>query len=144
MRRLTRWIVTSWPLPLLQHPFEVFLGGLCVLSGLPLVLATQPDPASLTATLPWWIVKAWGIELTLGGALIVLGVIWPRMRYAERAGLTLLAPAAGLYALAIFVNVGRSGLVAASIVLAFALACLLRLAVVVEVRRVIHREVEQS
>jgi hypothetical protein len=134
--RLARTLAQRLPLPILLHPFDIFLGGLCVLSGVPLLLAYTPQPDSLEALLPTWLVFTWGAELVIGGAALVAGVVW-EWRTLQRFGLVLLGPAAIVYAIAIMLTAGRSGLVAAAIVLAFGLACLIKLITLSVVRAAI-------
>jgi hypothetical protein len=142
-RRLLEWLVNRVPNRLLLNPFEMFLGILCVLSGLPILAGVTPKPGSLDALLPSPVVYGWSVLLVIGGVLVVAGVGRARWQSAELGGLTLLANAAIVYALAITVVLGTAGLVAAAIVAAFGLACIARIAVIVNYRRVVRREAEQ-
>jgi hypothetical protein len=135
--------VQRLPLPILLYPFDIFLGGLCVLSGIPLLLAYTPQPDSLEALLPTWLVFAWGAELVVGGGTLVVGTV-REWRTLQRFGLVLLGPAAIVYAIAIVFTAGRSGLVAAAIVLAFGLACLIKLVTLSVVRTAILERASEA
>ena len=53
-----------------RHPHQVFLAGLCTLTGLPVVVGgAQPD--SLTSAMPHTLVWLWAASLTAGGAIVV-------------------------------------------------------------------------
>lgn len=136
-RRFAHWIVFHWPEPIVFNPFELFLGGLCVLSGLPFLLSVTPEPGSLEALLPRWLVLVWGIELVAGGGSTIIGILASR-KSIYRFGMTLLGPAATCYAIAIITAVGAAGLIIAAITLAFGLACMVRWATLW-----IHREIER-
>jgi hypothetical protein len=135
------WLVTTLPLKVVLNPFEVFIAALCVVSGLPLIVHTGSQPGSLQELLPHSFVVLWGVELTLGGTISLIGLLSSQHR-VERWGIGILAPAAFAYGIAILVVTGPSGGVAAAVVLGFAFACVVRLAVLVEVRTAIRRAAE--
>lgn len=137
MSRLTGEIVRRTPLSVLLNPFEYFLAALCIISGLPQLIAPAPNN-SLEILLPVWLVRVWGAELVAGGVLTLAGLAFKRPR-VERIGMKILAPAATAYAIAIGLVAGWAGVVAASIVLAFGMACLARAAVLLHFRQVIER-----
>lgn len=117
------------PLRAGRHPFQTFMLGLCVISGVPL-FAGHETAGSIEATLPDWLAVAWGVAL-FGGALIaMLGTYWrgevDTALMLERMGLDLTGIAAVCYTSAIVIVAGVPGLVAAAIVLGFATACLRR------------------
>lgn len=126
-------VVNAIPAPLLGNPFEIFVGALCVISGLP-SLFTGPPAASLEALLPSPLVRLWGAELVVGGLLIVIGVVIEHHR-VERLGLMQLGPAAVAYGLAIVFVVGVGGIAAAGVLIAFGLACLARSVVLLAAAR---------
>lgn len=117
-------LLNATPAPLLGNPFEVFIGALCVIAGLP-SLFNGPPAESIEALLPKPIVRIWAAELVIGGLLIVVGVISRRHRI-ERAGLFQLGPAAVAYGVAVVKVVGAGGIAAAAILFAFGLSCLAR------------------
>lgn len=124
------------PRGVLAEPFELFLAGIAVLNGVPLLLSDRVRAASIEALLPEWLVVAWGLELLLGG-LLTAGGLLGRKPDVERVGLLLLGPAALVYGLAISLVVGlNGGAVASGITTAFGLACLLRAYVIRLVREV--------
>ncbi len=57
-----------------RHPHQVLIAGMCVVSGLSVLLG-GPRPGSLTATLPPALVYVWAATFTFGGALIVAAAI---------------------------------------------------------------------
>jgi hypothetical protein len=138
-RRLAKWVVSHTPLPLLLHPFEVFLAFLCVISGLPMLLQVTPRPNSLEALLPAWLVFTWGVILVSGGLLTLVGTV-RRSEPWERSGVGVLGFASVAYSIAIFLAVGVGGSVAGAIVLAFGLACWFRYLTLTEAKRVRDRE----
>ena len=142
-RRAARWLALRLPLPVLLNPFEMFLGGLCVTSGVPFLLAVTPQPGSLESLLPSWLVFVWGVELVAGGALTVVGVARD-IRSAERFGMTLLGPAAIVYAIAVAATAGPTGIVAVAVILAFGCACVIRLVVLSTVRGIVLRRVSDE
>lgn len=118
------------PLHAGRHPFQTYLLVLCVVSGVPLIFGRVPA-ASVEALLPEWVAVSWGVSLTGGALLGLIGSYWPRENYAtaltvERIGLTLTGPAALLYATAIFLITGIDGFIAVGIVAGFGAACIKR------------------
>lgn len=122
------------------HPFELFIAGLCVVAAIPL-LAGAPAANSVERLLPEFLVKVWGSELVVGGVLVAYGVFRPRTHW-ERIGHQLLAPAALVYSLCIITVLGIGGIVAASIVLGFSLACFMRAAVLRIAESVIRASID--
>lgn len=53
-----------------RHPHQVLIAGMCIVTGLPVLLAGI-SPNSLVATLPALLVYSWGVTLVVGGAVIV-------------------------------------------------------------------------
>lgn len=117
-------ILNAVPAPLMGNSFEVFTAALCLVSGLPTLLA-GPTPTSLEALLPPVLVRVWGGELVIGGALIVAGVLTNRHRL-ERAGLVQLGPASLAYGIALLVALKLAAAVAAGLTVALALTCAAR------------------
>lgn len=84
---------------LTTSPFEFLLSVGCVMYGL--IVLTNPSAAggAVGETLSPVINVAWGVALTIGGSLVVAGmVIWPQAR-VRLAGVGLLASAILLYGL---------------------------------------------
>lgn len=118
------------PLHAGRHPFQTFMLTLCAVSGAPLLFG-EPPSESIEALLPGWIAVAWGLSLTVGAVLGLVGSFWPRRNYAtaltvERIGLDITGPAALLYAVVILVYGGWGSTVAAAITVGFGVSCLVR------------------
>lgn len=118
------------PLHAGRHPFQTFMLALCVISGIPLLLG-EPRSTSVEALLPGWVATAWGLSLTVGAVLGLVGSYWPRKNYAtaltiERIGLDITGPAAVLYAVIVFTYGGWGSSVAACIIVGFGASCLVR------------------
>lgn len=85
---------------------EVFIAFLCLLSGLPILL--NPGvfaPSSVLALLPLPLVFVWGLALVLGGGLTLLGILLSNI-YLRRAGLVLLAAAAFVMGICVWIVTG--------------------------------------
>ena len=106
------------------HPFEVFIGFLCVLAGLPL-LFNGPRPGTIEETLPSFLVTVWGLELLAGGILTLLGLAIAST-LIEQLGLSLLSAASAVYGIVLLTVAWPASIVSAAITLGLALACFSR------------------
>lgn len=129
------WLVETLPAGLLARPGEWFLAVLCALSGLT-ILTGAARPTSVAALLPEPIYIAWGACLVIGSASLACGLSsyrrspggWIVTRVpCYRLGLRLLGLSAALYAVVILYVAHLSALFAASITMAFAGMCSVRL-----------------
>ena len=122
-----------------RHPHQVFIAGLCVVAGLP-ILAGGPAPGTLAAAIPPWLLGVWSAVLVLGGALVVAAAIVRHdlaALYLEGAAHLPLAVMTVAYAVALIAAGGARGLVAAAIFLGFGVASAVRFAqVTAALRRV--------
>lgn len=132
--RLRRKVYAKLPQWLKSHDFEVFSATLAILGGLPLVLG-QVKPGSPEELLPQALIIVWGLVLTLGGCLTLVGVVLSSYRpYPDRAfwmrmealGLTSLAYFCYLYDLCLWVVNFRATWTASAIILAFGVICHVR------------------
>jgi hypothetical protein len=131
-------ILQRMPRAVIEDPFEAFLSVLCIFAGLPLILAPPDSSRGAVARLmPGWFVRGWGLTLTVGGALVLLGLflhgrarngsgtgsvpVRTRGRTIERIGLIVLGYASAIYTIALVVIGGWQGVPAAAIVTAFGL-----------------------
>ena len=57
-----------------RHPHQVFIAAFAVLAGLP-ILVGNPQPGSLNATMPSWLVFVWAATLALGGAAVLAAAV---------------------------------------------------------------------
>ena len=107
-----------------RHPHQVFLAAFMVLVGIP-VLVGGPQPNSLAASLPTWLLYVWAATLVFGG-LLVLGAAVVRSPvnalYMECVAHLPLALASLAYVVALAGVNGWKALAAGSIVVGFAIA----------------------
>jgi len=82
---------------------EFFLAVIALIAGLPVLI----DPfslslvaGSLTRLLPHWMVLLWGLQMSLGGAATMGGIVWGDFRI-EQIGVLLLLGGAFIYTLAL-------------------------------------------
>lgn len=141
-RHTAQWVAKRFPLPLLLHPFQIFLSALCVVAGLPFLLGFTPEPGSLESLLPSWLVLWWGGNLVVGGGLSFVGVAFG-LKVVERLGLALLAPAAFIYGGGILIDAGAQAFIGGAIILAFGMACFIRLAVLTVSRSIVIARVAE-
>lgn len=121
------------PEPSSRHPLIVFLLGLCVLSGLGILLDVTPAPGSIEAALYRWEVVAWALALGGGATLVLVGLaLQPNDERLvlgvlfEQVGVATLGPAAIIYSAAAVAAVGWSGFFPAAMTFTFGVACLFR------------------
>lgn len=112
------------PRSILQSPFELLLAFMCVTSGTTYVLGNVPASA-IDRYLPSYLVRGWGMCLAFGGTLLIYGIL-KGSPLVQRAGLSLLAPTSFVYSIMLIVFVGLPSIFSASIITAFAIACLLK------------------
>jgi len=127
-----------------RNPFEVYLLIACVLAGV-LLLFTPATPATMAATLSPVLVDLWSAMLSVGGFVALSGIVW-RNRVTgvalEQVGLVSTGAASVVYAAAIFVVNPVAGYVAASLIGAFGLACLVRWKQLRDLLRAAQHEIE--
>lgn len=129
------WLLLHLPAGLLARPGEWFLATLCSLSGLT-ILTGAARPTSVARLLPEPIYYAWGACLVIGSASLMCGLSsyrrspggWIVTRVpCYRLGLRLLGLSSALYASSILVVAHLSAVFAASVTVAFAGMCGVRL-----------------
>lgn len=110
-----------------RDPKELFLLGLCLISGV-FFLAGATPPSSVEQTLPGWLVIAWKGSLAAAGVVGILGNFWPgalgTALLVRLSGQLLASGPAGVYAVAVAVAAGTRGAFAAGITLAWAGVCI--------------------
>lgn len=133
--KIADWLREHLPAGLLARPGEWFLAILCALSGLT-ILTGAARPTSVAALLPGPIYLAWGACLVIGSASLACGLSsyrrtpggWIVTRIpCYRLGLRLLGLSAALYAAVILYVAQLTAVFAASITVAFAGMCGIRL-----------------
>ena len=113
-----------------RHPLVSFLLGLCMATGF-VQLVADARPGSIQEQLDPGMQVFWS-ALLLGGALLALVGIWwrgPNVKIAlevESLGMTSLAVAGIVYAIAIILVAPVTGAFTWGVVLTFALACIAR------------------
>lgn len=138
-------------LPLADHPFELLFGVIALLGGVALV-ASGAAPASIDATLPVVVVRAWGLVQAGAGALIVAGIVVRYWRPAlllvglrlERAGLWPLAAACAVYGVVAVVYAGPKAMYPGGVLTVIAVACVARARSVARLEATIRKHVGGS
>lgn len=141
--RKPAWVRATDLLPwwLIGNSFEVLVSILLVVAGLSLLIG-GPAPTSLDATLPGWLVTAWGSFLVVGGGSVAWGSI--RAKYGvEQFGLALLVPTAMIYGACLAVFAGPAAAVPLALDVAFSLSCMFRYLLIARARRVILWHTQQ-
>lgn len=132
--RLRRRIYNILPKWLRENDFEILASVMCLISGLPLVLG-RVKPRSIEALLPPPVVTIWGILLTLGGLLVLVGIAFEaRTNFPRKAdwlrvkalGLSCLAYACYVYMVCVLGVQPKSGSVVAALLLTFGGICHIR------------------
>lgn len=99
-----------------RHPFQVYLLGLCVVSGFPYLFG-QATAEAVDRQLPVFLAAAWGLVLLIGAATALVGTFWrgsiANALTMERIGLYATGWAALVYGLCI---VGARSVVAPALV----------------------------
>lgn len=116
-----------------RHPYQVFLAGTCVVSGLGVLLAGAV-PGSIVASMPTWLGYAWAGAMLASGLLIVAAALVRTDESAmvlEQPGHGGLGLAAAAYAAAVFNFGGARGFVAGSVAVGLSLAAFWRLGVLI-------------
>lgn len=128
--RVGRAVLRGLTVPAARHPPDpraVFILSLCVVSGFPLIFAGA-TPGTIAAQLDKPFVVAWGIMLSAGALLTLVGALRQTVNgiILEQVGSVSLGFACLMYAGAIWLQVRWEGSVPAGIVLGLGLACLWR------------------
>lgn len=119
-------LLKRMPTEVIEYPLELVLSVWASVSGLAL-LAGVSDPVSITETLPEGLQVAWGAALTLSGATIGIGLALRKYGTLVARGLSLLAPAALVYGISIFIWGGIDRAVPAGpLLFSIAILCWLR------------------
>lgn len=86
---------------LILTSIEAFLAVLCLLVGIPILFNPEAlAPGSVLTLLPGWSIYPWGVCITLGGAVGLLGIMFSEYRL-ERIGVLLLGASMGVYSFAL-------------------------------------------
>ncbi len=109
-----------------RHPFETYLLALAVVSGVPLIFGGG-NSRTIDASLPPTLVVVWGVMLTVGSSMALVGSYWRGRQITglvlERAGLVGVGGAAIVYAVAALLAVGSDALFSSCITAGFGAAC---------------------
>lgn len=124
--------MSSRPVPVVlvasrHRPHEQLLLAYSALIGV-VYVTTAPAPASLSATLPGWLLTTWAAAMAISGAVGLAGCWWRGERGLglEAGGLLMNAGALLMYAAAVFTIAGMRALLPGGIVAAWAVADLWR------------------
>ena len=114
------------PLGVPRHPLVVYLLGLCVVSGLAIVVGGTAA-GSLQAQLDPVAQYAWAGILAAGSSCTLAGMYWPADPRTglllKRWGYTALAIAAAIYSLVLWGTFGPAAFLIGATVAGFAVAC---------------------
>ena len=135
MEDMTLRELRSWrPAAASRYPADpraVFVLGLAVASGLPLMLF-RVQPGSIERLMPTWVVFLWGLFLVIGSALSLVGMSMARKdkesdgAIVEQIGSVAVGAATVFYAASQLFAVGAEAAWGASIILAFGISCFWR------------------
>lgn len=122
---------------------QVLVAALLVVSGLP-VLFGGPRPGSVAETLPGPLLFVWALVFTLGGALVVAAaIVGPHAAlYLELIADLPLAIMCSVYAVSVLMLAGTRAVVPAGLVIAAAIAFVIRTVQVGRTLRALRREME--
>ncbi|MEE6261871.1 hypothetical protein [Plantactinospora sonchi] len=98
-----------------RHPFEVTSLLAALVCGITLV-GIEGSPRSVSAAIPGDLERAWELTLVVVGVVGLVGILWPG-HPATRLGVELgallaLGAVTGMYAIALLVSIGASGVFA--------------------------------
>jgi hypothetical protein len=129
-KRIVRRMIRSLNAPAHRYPPDpraLFVLLLCITSGVPLIFANA-TPGSIAARLDAPYVVAWGVMLTGGATLTLVGALRQSVNgvVAEQVGSVALGSACLIYVAAIWLSVQWRGTVNMSLLLGFGLASLWR------------------
>lgn len=131
MRKLTELaIVRSFSAPAVRYPPDpraLFVLAMCVVSGVPLIFANA-TPQSIVAQLEAPYIVAWGIMLTGGAGLTLVGALRQSVNgvIAEQVGSVALGFACVIFAFAIYGFVRWEGAIVMLLLFGFGLASIWR------------------
>lgn len=108
-------------------PRAVFILALSVFSGIT-SLAIEQAPETLQSVLPYWVVVAWGVLLTVGSAITLAGMARQTVNgiVTEQIGSVTVAATTIFYSGIAFWQIGASAIQAVGIILAWGLSCGIR------------------
>lgn len=108
-------------------PRAVFILALSVFTGIT-AIALDAAPKSLDAILSDWVIVTWGILLTLGSAITLVGMIRQTVGgiVIEQIGCVMVAATTIFYSTLAFIEIGVDALQNVGIILAWGLSCAVR------------------
>lgn len=114
-----------------NNPFEIWVLGALLLSGMFFLLGLAPPPQSIEAVLPEFSRWLWCVQITTGSILTLVCMLFLKnsailRRKLQVAGYVQVATGAIIYSCAIFYFGGAGGLAAGSIVASVALSAMFR------------------
>lgn len=108
-------------------PRAVFILALSVFTGI-IALVREQGPESLESALPTWGVLVWGVLLSIGSGLTLLGMSRQSVNgiITEQVGSVIVAATTIFYSIVAFMQIGLGAVQAVGIILAWGLSCVLR------------------
>jgi hypothetical protein len=114
------------PLRTGRSPFQIYLIALVLLAGVGILTGLSNNPITESMGKPYS--TMWGVFLSIGGFLILLGIYWPKDKITgmliERSGLVALGGACLIWSILVLWRVQLNGLFSATLTFGLFLACL--------------------
>lgn len=109
-----------------RSPFQIYLVALVILGGFGIITGVNRNMIINAMGEPY--ATYWGLFLTVGGLLILMGIYWPRDKFTgmlvERTGLVALGGASAIWSVLVIWKTQTNGLFSALLTLGLFLACL--------------------
>lgn len=119
-------MVRKLPVVFVNSPERVVLNFAFILIGVSGFFANRPG--SVMSEWPTWVLAAWGLSMSVGGASVLLGM-FRNLTSVERLGYVLVAPACAIYGVTTLVTRGAIGGPLALIFLGLALSKVIRMVI---------------
>lgn len=122
-----------------RHPFEIFMLAASAMYGVGGLVVRQARPGSVQETLGHGGTTIWSVCLLVGSLLALMGIAWPRQAtglFLEQFGCFTVGAATFYYGAIVLYTNGPSATFTASVMIAFALACIVRC---LQIRRFVKR-----
>lgn len=112
-----------------RNPYEIWMLGALLLSGILFLLGATPNPRSVQAALPSFSQIMWNVQIITGSVVSLIGIFWKQpiaSRTMQIAGHLWVATGALIYALVLYYFAGAQATMSGLIILGVAAAGLTR------------------